>query len=307
MSDIIYPRAVRPGDQICIIDPANAFTQEGVDAAIQYFESRGLKVVISEDMAFRRGVVSERAEKLNRVIRDPKNRGIFCMWGGYGTMSLLDYIDYKALEENRPAFAGMSDITAIHLAIAKRTKLVTFHSPPLYSAKRPVTPDAKESLIDAVMNPEGEKEFYNLNGEKFEVLQGGSFGGRLVGGNLTLVCRLMGTPYEIDTRDKVLFLEEIGEKPYRLHGMLTQLQMAGKLDAAAGIIIGALTDCDNPGRCGSGWEHMRWVLEQVKVPVIYNVRAGHICDPFTLPLNAQIEVSVRDAVRIRKCERRTVR
>lgn len=302
MNDILYPEEIRTGDQICIIDPANAFTQEGIDTAKQYFESRGLKVVISEDIAFRRGSASERAEKINRVIRDSRNRGIFCMWGGYGTMPLLDRIDYEALEENRPAFAGMSDITAMHLAIAKRTKLVTFHSPPLYSVKYPVTPEARKTLLNAVMGSGGRREFHNLNGEKFEVLQGESFCGKLVGGNLTLISRLMGTPYEVDTTGKVLFLEEIGEKPYRLHGMLTQLLMAGKLGQAAGIIIGTLTDCDNPGRPGSGWEYMRWVLEQVNVPVIYNVRVGHICDSFTLPLNARIEVSMQEEVRIQQIQ-----
>lgn len=300
MDDIIYPKSIRPGDQICIIDPANAFTEEGIDSARKYFEGKGLKVVISEDMAFRRGTLTERAEMLNHVIRDPENRGIFCMWGGYGTMPLLNNIDYKALEENRPAFAGMSDITAMHLAIAKRTRLVTYHCPALYSVKRPVTKEARDAFLDMVMEPGAVREFHNLNGEKFKMLQGGDFGGQLVGGNLTLVSRLMGTPYEVDTRGKVLFLEEIGEKPYRLHGMLTQLQMAGKLDEAAGIIIGTLTDCDNPGRPGSGWEYMRWVLEQVNVPVIYNVRAGHICDPITLPLNGRIKVSIQEEVSIRQ-------
>ncbi|MFQ8899371.1 MAG: LD-carboxypeptidase [[Clostridium] scindens] len=128
-SNPIYPEGLKTGDQVCIIDPANAFTEEALDAAASHLEARGLKVTVSEDMAFRRGTPKERAEKLNRVIEDPRNRGIFCIWGGYGTIPLLDKINYDALSKNRPIFTGFSDITAMHLAIGQKTGLVTYHGP----------------------------------------------------------------------------------------------------------------------------------------------------------------------------------
>lgn len=307
---MIFPKPLRPGERICIIDPANAFQDEALLNVQEYFTARGFEVTVSEDMAFKRGTPEERAGRLNQVIRDEKNRGIVCLWGGYGTMTLLDKIDYGALERNRPAFAGFSDITAMHLAIAKKTELVTYHGPALYSVKRPTTKEAMECFMDMVMEPEKEREFLNIDGTAIKTVEknagktaGGTTGknvkcgkcagvceGTLIGGNMTLVTRLMGTPYEADTKGKILFLEEIGEKPYRLHGMMTQLKLAGKLDAAEGIIIGALTDCDDKGRPGSGLAAVLDVLSETFVPVFYNVRAGHICDPLTLPLNGRIRI-----------------
>lgn len=167
---VVYPGAIGKGERICIIDPANAFTEEGLQGARTRLESYGFEVTVSEDMAFKRGTPGERAEKLNAVIRDERNRGIFCLWGGYGTMTLLDLIDYEALERNRPVFAGFSDITAIHLAIAKRTELVTYHGPALYSVKRPPTEEAFGQFVALCREPEGERELRNLDGSEIEVM-----------------------------------------------------------------------------------------------------------------------------------------
>lgn len=286
----LFPEPLKAGDHICIVDPANAFTESGIRAAKECLGKIPFEVTISEEMAFRRGTLKERAERLNEVIRNPEYQGIFCMWGGYGTMTLLDKIDYKAFRENRPVFVGFSDITAMHLAIGKEAGVVTFHGPALHSQKRPTTPEAFDDFWNIVMNPCAEREFVNLDGSEFKVLHDGRAQGQLVGGNLTLLSRLMGTPYEIDTKGKILFFEEVGELPYKLHGMLTQLKLAGKLSEAAGIIVGALTDCDISGRPDSALEYIYDALADVHVPVLYNVRAGHICDPLTLPLGAQVRI-----------------
>ncbi len=285
------PSPIEPGDQICIIDPANAFTDEGIRTVTDFLTAHGFQVKISEDMAFRRGTPMERAGRLNEVIRDPKNRGIFCMWGGYGTMTLLDLIDYDALVKNKPVFAGFSDITAMHAAIAERTGMITFHSPSLCSKKRPGSPEALTLFLDMIMHPEKQWKLQNLNGEPMCSLRAGNFSGLTTGGNLTLISRLMGTPYEVYTRGKILFLEEVGEKPYRIHGMLTQLKLAGKLQAAAGILIGGLTDCDLPDRPGSALDAVRDVLSDVQVPAVADVMAGHVSDALTIPLNCPVSVT----------------
>lgn len=284
--DILYPKRLRKGDQVCIIDPANAFTEEGIRNAVHLLEAHSFRVHISEDMAFKRGTKEERARRLNNEIENPNNRALLCMWGGYGTMNLLDNINYQALRENRPVFAGFSDITAMHTAIRQKTGLVTFHSPALYSPKRPVTSEAFELFMEMIQYPDMQRVLRNLNHEPMEIFREGTAMGKLVGGNLTLISRLMGTPYELDTKENLLFIEEIGEKPYRLHGMLYQLKLSGKLDESAGIILGSFNGCDEEGRTGSGLEAVFSVLEEVKVPVLYNARAGHICDPITLPLGA---------------------
>lgn len=283
----VYPRPLTPGERICVIDPANAFTEDGVRGVKDYFEGEGFEVVFSEDMAFRHGSPKERAERLNQVIRDERNRGIICMWGGYGTMTLLDLVDYQALEENRPVFSGFSDITALHIALGKKTDLITFHGPIIYSAKRPSTPEAMGQFLEMAAHPERPRNFVNLNGAEMGILQEGTGEGRITGGNLTLISRLMGTPWEIDTRGKILFFEEVGERPYRLHGMLTQLAMAGKIQEAAGVVVGALTDCDTPGRPGSALQLVREALKPARGPVVYGVNAGHIGDSLTIPMNAR--------------------
>ncbi len=286
----LYPPSLKKGDQVCIIDPANAFTAPAVDAIRKELEAAGFLVVLSEDMAFKRGTPKERARKLNAVLRQKENRGIFCVWGGYGSMLLLDWIDYEAVRENRPVFIGYSDITAIHLALEKHTGLVTFHGPSFYSPSRPTTPAAKEDLLQKISNIGKETEIQNLNGERIQAFREGVCQGTLTGGNLTLICRLMGTPYEIETEGKVLFFEEIGERPYRLHGMLSQLKMAGKLDACAGVMVGALNQCDEKGRPGSAQEAVQDVLGSLSVPVVSHVRAGHIGDSLTLPLHGLCKI-----------------
>lgn len=290
----IYPRPLRKGDRICVIDPANAFTEEGILGVQSCFEEKGFEVVFSRDMAFRHGTPQERAELFNQVIRDEENRGIFCMWGGYGTMTLLDLLDYPALEANRPVFSGFSDNTALHLAIGSRTELVTFHGPILYSEKRPATPEATEAFLELAGEPKKPRTLTNLNGEEMEIFREGVCEGKLTGGNLTLISRLMGTPWEIDTKGKILFFEEVGERPYRLHGMLTQLAMAGKLQEAAGIVVGVLTDCDTPGRPGSARQLVMEALETANGPVVYGLAAGHRGDTLTLSMNAPARLEAVD-------------
>ncbi len=292
--EIIYPHPLRKGDQICLIDPANARTPQAVQKVEDYLKEKGFRVTVAEEMAFKRGTWKERAERLNRAIRDERNRALFCIWGGYGTMTLLDRLDYEAFRRNRPVFAGFSDITALHAALGQRSRVVTFHGPAAFGQKRLMHRETLEYMLSLAMEPEQERKICNLDGTEFRMLttcsQMGCREGRLTGGNLTLVSRLMGTPYEIDTRGKILFLEEIGEKPYRLHGMLMQLRLAGKLSQAAGILVGALRGCDNEGSPGSAMEAVEDVLGDLQVPVLTNIQAGHIEDTLTLPMNAKIRI-----------------
>lgn len=287
---ILYPKPLKAGNQICLIDPANAYTEEAIEAVSSYWKGRGFQVICAPEMAFKRGTPKERAAKLNKVFADEENKAVMCIWGGYGTMTLLDYLDYEMIRERKPVFTGFSDITALHLAIGQKTGLVTFHGGAVYGRTRTITEDAKEAVYQSVTTPVRGKAFSNFNGEPFHIYKEGIGEGILTGGNLTLLSRLTGTPYEVNTREKILFFEEIGEKPYRLHGMLTQLKMAGKFEEVKGIIVGDLSGCDTKDRPGTALEAVKEVLEDVKCPVIYGVRAGHIGDSMTLPLHAQVRI-----------------
>lgn len=292
--EILYPEPLRKGDQICLIDPANARTQEAINKVADFLEEKGFLVTVAEEMGFKRGTWKERARRLNQAIRDEKNRALFCIWGGYGTMTLLEELDYDAFRRNCPALVGFSDITALHGALGQRSGVVTFHGPASFGQKRLMSQETFESMLALIMDPKKEREICNLDGTAFQVLTKDSQArcreGRLTGGNLTLVSRLMGTPFEIDTRGKILFLEEVGEKPYRLHGMLMQLRLAGKLSQAAGILVGSLRGCDNEGCPGSAMEAVKDVLGDLSVPVLTNIQAGHLEKTLTLPMNATIRI-----------------
>ena len=170
---ILYPKPLKAGNQICLIDPANAYTEEAIEAVSSYWKGRGFQVICAPEMAFKRGTPKERAAKLNKVFADEENKAVMCIWGGYGTMTLLDYLDYEMIRERKPVFTGFSDITALHLAIGQKTGLVTFHGGAVYGRTRTITEDAKEAVYQSVTTPVRGKAFSNFNGEPFHIYKEG--------------------------------------------------------------------------------------------------------------------------------------
>jgi muramoyltetrapeptide carboxypeptidase len=258
----------------------------------------GLKMKMGRNVQKRYGYlggsIEERVADLHDMFRDPSVDAVFAIRGGYGSPQLLDRIDYDLIRRNPKVFLGYSDITAMHLAIHQKTGLVTFHGPmPL--ARFPMFTQVffRRVMFDGrpagkLTNPPPSdplRPSHNLR-----AIRAGKAQGRLIGGNLTLVCSLMGTPYEIDTRGKILFIEDVGEEPYRIDRMLTQLRLAGKLDAAAGVIWGECSDCGpkdyKPSfeSTLSTGEVAQNILSAVKVPVLSGLTIGHTDDQLTLPI-----------------------
>jgi muramoyltetrapeptide carboxypeptidase len=225
------------------------------------------------------------------MFRDPEVDAVFAVTGGYGSIQLLDDIDYDLIRKNPKVFIGYSDITALHLAINKMCKMVTFHGPVAMSFFTSYTVQhLRKALtnvepIGLVTNPPPDGNTLRPN-HKMRVIRPGAATGRLVGGNLALISSLIGTRYEIDTRGAILFLEEIDERTYQIDRMLIQLRRAGKLDQAAGIIIGEFVDCDPLDH--SWFRSLDEVLDNnlggLKIPVLYGLTIGHTNDQLTLPL-----------------------
>jgi muramoyltetrapeptide carboxypeptidase len=222
----------------------------------------------------------------------PEVEAIFCARGGYGTPRLLSLLDYDLIRENPKILLGYSDVTALHLAIQRQTGLVTFHGPMVESDPQVGFVDynwlgvlraiAAPSPLGLVENPPA--------GPALRVIRGGRAQGPLVGGNLSLICATMGTPYEIDTRGKILFLEDVGEAPYRMDRMLNQLLLAGKLQAASGIVIGESVGCEQaPGDRPSLtlYEVLADLLSSLGKPVLYGLAIGHGFYKATLPLGVE--------------------
>jgi muramoyltetrapeptide carboxypeptidase len=300
--DLVKPHALRAGDLVGVIAPATSVPDPErlalVEPTLKHF---GLRARMGKFVAAGSGhvsrTVSERLDDLHAMFRDPEVRAVFCIRGGYGSMQLLDKIDYDLIRRNPKVFLGYSDITAMHLAIQRRAGLVTFHGPIVLSSFTDYTQqNFRRALFDTrppgkLSNP---AESNPLRPEHpLRTVRGGVASGRLVGGNLSLVTALMGTPYEIETRGRILFIEDVGEEPYRIDRMLTQLRLAGKFDEAAGVIFGECSECaPNDYKPSFAWdatlgEVIDNAFGSLRVPVLSGLTIGHTADQLTLPLGVQ--------------------
>lgn len=292
---MIMPKLLKKGDCIGIIAPASPTTDEKVLKSKEKMKELGFEVKLGESCYGKYGYLSGpdelRAKDLNSMFKSKDIKGIMCIRGGYGTPRILDKIDYEAIKNNPKVFIGYSDITAIHIALNQICNLITFHGP---MASTDMLEDfdefTKKSLFDCIVKGVSIKSIENPKDHKIEKLVGGCSEGQLVGGNLSLIAATMGTSYEIDTRGKILFMEDIDEEPYNIDRMLTQLALAGKLEEAAGFILGDWKNCNGKTEQPSLTllEIFNDLIGPMNKPTIYNIRAGH-CNPMiTLPLGKKV-------------------
>lgn len=292
---MIKPKALQKGDSVAIISPASPSDKSLIDEYISSLNKLGLKVIVGESCLSEHGFLSGtddiRANDINCMFADKNIKGIFALRGGYGCARLLDLIDFKIIKKNPKIFIGYSDITALHIAINQKSKLITYHGPMIstelikgldeYSADYYKKFIFGYDKVDELFNPEG----YNL-----EIINPGIASGELIGGNLSLICSSLGTKYEINTKNKILFLEEIEEVPYKIDRMLTQLKQSGKLKDANGIILGSFTNCIAPNnkKSLSLQEVFKEIILPLKKPTISNLACGHCLPTLTLPLGTKI-------------------
>lgn len=274
------------GDAVAVVAPASPAPRAAVERGIARLEAWGLRVVRGRHLSTRRGYLAasdaERAADLAAALADPAVRAVFCVRGGYGTPRLLDRLDYAALAPHPKIVVGYSDVTALLLALHRRAGWVVFHGPMVASDLGAETPSAEtlEGLRRALFEPAPLGRVAQPSGlPPPVVIRPGAAAGRLTGGNLSLVAATLGTPYEIRTRGRILFLEDVGEAPYRVDRLLTHLGNAGRLDGVAGVAYGELE---------SG---VREVLEDrlggLGVPVLAGLAIGHGRHKATLPLGVR--------------------
>lgn len=299
---ILKPRRLSRGDTLGIIAPASPGSQEMADAGKRWLESQGFAVQFGKHTAARQGYLAgtdeARAADLHDMFASPDIQGIICLRGGYGTMRLLDLLDYDLIGASPKVFVGYSDITALHTAIGQRTGLVTFHGPmlesdlakdmPAYTSKCFLQALTGLGPLGLIGNPP------QTHGASFIVP--GIAEGCLTGGNLSLIAATMGTPYEIDTVGKILCLEDVGEAPYRIDRLLTQLLLGGKLQSAAGIVVDVFADCTDDG--GSNTVTIEEVLYDrlgnLDKPVLMNLHFGHTADKATLPFGIKARLGTTE-------------
>ena len=292
-----YGKRLKPGDTIGFIGPSGAVRTEGaIERSAAQTEKMGYKVKFGESCGqvygYLSGTDEVRARDVNAMFRDDSVDAIFCVRGGYGTMRILDLLDYDAIRANPKVFVGYSDITAMHIAMLEKADLVTFHGPmPTGSwADGPMDPFTHDSLMRAVAQAEPMGELINApDYPARKTVNPGCSEGLLVGGNLSLIAGTIGTPYEIDTKGRILFIEEVGERTYCVDRMLTQLRLAGKFEDCAGVVFGDFKDCPVE------YEQFGLTLEQVirdvagpcGKPIFTGLQAGHCAKKLTLPLGVR--------------------
>jgi muramoyltetrapeptide carboxypeptidase len=301
MGTPIKPERLDPGDAIGIVSPASPPADPTiVDRGAGALEGLGFKVILAPNVRNRRGFLAgsdrERAADLMGMFADPRIKAMLCVRGGYGCARILPLLDYRFIRANPKILIGYSDITSLHCALLSQANLVTFHGPTLNAGfiKPNPAPFAWRSLVRTLMQPAVPGSICDgYNRKTISVVRRGSASGRLVGGNLSLICTTVGTPYQPSFKKKILFLEDIDEAPYRFDRMLTHLLNAGVLQQVAGIAVGLNNNCVDAKAKGST-EYRQTVddvlkerLSPLKVPIVTGLPFGHA------PLNATLPVGVR--------------
>ena len=290
---MLLGKKLEKGDTIGLIAPSGAVRTEGaIEKAIAETERMGYRVKLGESCGkvygYLSGTDEVRARDINTMFADKDVDAIICVRGGYGTMRILDLLDYDVIRANPKIFAGYSDITALHAAMFNRCGLVTFEAPMSVSdwSKGPLDEVSLTSMLRAMASAEPMGELENGPGyHARKTVNSGSCEGILVGGNLSLMAGIVGTPYELDVTDKILFIEEVGERTYCVDRMLTQLRLAGVFDRCAGVVFGDFKDCpiEYPAFGLSLEEIIRDVVAPCGKPVFTGMQIGHCTPKLTLP------------------------
>lgn len=301
-SGAILPRSIKKGDTIGIISPSAASADRmEFTYAKEAMEALGFKVKLGENLKNRFGHLAgtdeERAGDLNAMFADPAVKMIICLRGGSGGARILPLLDYELIKKNPKPLQGYSDITALHSAIQNQTGLITFHGPngsgswnsfnvkqfeKLYFGTEPIVLKNEISKGDDLV----------AKGNRIQTLTGGKAKGKILGGNLTVLTALSGTPYYPDFQDAILFIEDTGEDPYKVDRMMSTLKLNGTLDKIKGFVFGQCTECTPGGGYGAFTveQLMDHYILPLKIPAYTGAMIGHVSRQFIIPVGAEVEL-----------------
>ncbi|TSB45461.1 S66 peptidase family protein [Alkalicoccobacillus porphyridii] len=290
------PKMLQQGDTIGVVAPSSPPDMVKLKHGFRIYEKYGLKMKLSPLIAQREmylaGTDEERAHNFMEMFLDPEVKGVFSAYGGYGSARMVEYLDFEGIQANPKVFWGYSDSTFLHLALYQQTGLVTFHGPMMSSDLGGEVDPLTELYLSQVMKPkiiiydESISPLYVIN----QPAQPRT--APVIGGNLTLLISSLGTPFEINTLGKILFIEDVDEEPYRVDRMINQLRMAGKLAQAEAVIIGDFHRCF-PRKRTESFSIEDILLHHVKkanVPAIGVMSAGHGNSTISFPLGANATI-----------------
>lgn len=304
----IKPKRLKLGDTLGVIAPSSAINDNKIEQAIKSLTDLGFKLKLSKNLRAQNGYLAgtdaQRLEDLHWAFSDKEVDAVWCIRGGYGATRILPNVDFNLIKKNPKIFIGYSDITALHVAIYQKTDIVTFHGPVGTSDYTDFTkPNVLNILMNPIpqyiLNPSEENLKNESNLYKPEVITPGKCRGKLIGGNLSLLSAMDGTPYALkDLKGKILFMEDIDERPYRIDRMLTQMLQAHDFKQLAGIALGVFEGC-NPRpeeNSQSLIECLKERLGHLGIPVMYGLSFGHITHQFTLPVGIEAELNTEGGI-----------
>ncbi len=283
------PSPCRPGDTVAIVAPASPFRADNLTQGIAWLESLGYRVRhrpdIHDEWRYLAGSDERRAQELLDALNDPDVSAVICARGGYGGTRLLPALA-RAPRPQRPVlFVGFSDVTTLHLFLQQSWHWVTVHGPMVGTAwaGAGLEQASRDSLLHVLQSPTPARPIHGT-----ETVRGGVSEGRMTGGNLSLIAHSVGTPWQADFKDAIVFLEDIGEAPYRIDRMVTQLLHAGVFEGVRGIVLGDWTDCAPPAKADfTTLEVLRERLEPLGVPLAAGFPIGHEERNLSVPLGVR--------------------
>jgi muramoyltetrapeptide carboxypeptidase len=290
---LIKFRPLRPGGRIALVAPASSFDRKEFDAGVAEIKRLGFIPVFDECIfdrqMFTAGRPRVRTLSLLRAFDSMDADAVMAVRGGYGSTDLLPLLDIERIRRSRTAFIGYSDVTTLHSFLNGTVGLASVHGPMIEGrlAKGPSAYDPETFLRSLSTEPLG-----HLAPDGLEVIQPGVAEGALVGGTITQLLSSFETPYAFrPASPHILFLDEVGERPYRLHRMLTQLRLSGRMEAAAALVFGQMPRCDEPGGAVTARDVVRDGVIGFRGPVLFGFPSGHTTTPsLSLPLGVSATV-----------------
>jgi muramoyltetrapeptide carboxypeptidase len=274
------PRRLRKGDTIGIAAPASPFDPDELERGRAVLHDMGYKTRLAEDLMARSGYLAgaddHRATQLERILCDPQVHAVMCARGGYGTLRILNRLDYDLVRVHAKPLIGFSDITALHHAFGQVAGVITFHGP-VVTTMAHADPATRHALVTAVAG----NDPCRIVSDRTQEIIAGKASGPVAGGNLTVLSHLIGTPYHPVFKDRIVVLEDCAEAPYRIDRMLTQMKMAGCFDDVAGLVIGSFFRC---GRKSELFAVIKACFTDLRVPVAAGFSVGHDGGNLTVPL-----------------------
>ncbi|MCU0444980.1 MAG: LD-carboxypeptidase [Microscillaceae bacterium] len=300
---ILKPPRLKTGDTIGLVCPAGApFLRETIQITQESVEALGFKVKLGKYLTTRSGYFTakdtDRAQDLLQMFADTQVKGILAVQGGWGSARLLNLLDYDLIRKNPKVLIGYSDITALLNSIFAKSGLITFHGPVGASSWNSFSTDWFKKILMLgesafFQNPKEKGDNLTQVNDRIMTINGGKAKGKLLGGNLTILSTLMGTPYLPDWKGNILFVEDINEGIYKIDRMLTHLRLAGVLGQLSGFVFGKCTDC-GPGDGVYGSATFEDLLDEhikpLGIPAFYGAMIGHIGNKFTIPVGVEAEI-----------------